>query len=152
MRIGFFATFLGCGIERGEAAFLQDADGSEVVPGDSGVKGAALFQLQKRGERLGGNAPAPQGAIKPVADLAVPVRVPARDVPGDLLCGFPGPDSDRPNQARFVGEDLRPMPVELGAIARFEGDHRHRDGVALVFEEQREVAGFDWTQSNVNGL
>ena len=37
------------------------------------------------------------------------------------------------------------MLVERGAIARSKGEHLHRDGVALVFEEQRRIAGLDRT-------
>jgi len=38
------------------------------------------------------------------------------------------------------------MLVERGAITRLKGDHRHRDWIALVFEEQRQIAGFDGAQ------
>ncbi len=37
------------------------------------------------------------------------------------------------------------MLVERGAIPRFEVNHRDRDWISLVVEEQRQIARFDGT-------
>ena len=107
----------------------------------AGVERARLFQAQESGEGFGRDAAAPEGAVDPVADLSFSVRRPTQNVPGDLAVG-----DDRLYQTGIVREDLLPVLIERSPIARTEGDHRYGDGVALVFEEQRQVVRFDIAQ------
>ena len=48
------------------------------------VKRPGLFQAEESGERLGGHAAAPKGAVDPIADLSLPLRRPTANVSGDL--------------------------------------------------------------------
>jgi hypothetical protein len=50
---------------------LEDADRGAVVLRHAGVKRAGRLEAEKSGERLGGDAAAPKGAVDPIADLAL---------------------------------------------------------------------------------
>ena len=70
-------------------------------------------------------------------------------MPGNLILrggirGDSGRYNDRFFQERVVGQELRPMLVKRGPVARLEGDHRHGYGIALVFEKERQVVRFDF--------
>ena len=105
------------------------------------VKRPDRFQAEESGERLGGHAAAPKGAVDPIADLSLPLRRPTANVPGYLTI-----NDHRLFQKRVVGQKLRPMLVERRAVARIECDHRHRDRISLVLEKQRQVVRFDIPQ------
>jgi hypothetical protein len=124
---------------------LEDADRTEVVLRYAGVKRTDWFQPKESGERFSGHAAAPKGAVDPIADLPLSLRRPAPDVPGYLAV-----DDYGLFQVGFVGEELRLMLGEFGGIARTEHDHLDSHGIALVFEEQREILRFDITELNVH--
>ncbi len=61
------------------------------------------------------------------------------------LSAYLAVEDDGPDHVLRIGQGLRPMLVERGAIAGGEGGHGRGDGILLVREEQRQVAGFDFT-------
>src|SRR6266404_2230607 len=105
------------------------------------VKRPGLFQAEKSGERLGGHAAVPKGAVDPIADLSLPLRRPTANVSGYLAV-----NDHRLFQKRVVSQELRPMLVERSPVARMERDHGHRDRISLVLEKQRQVVRFDIPQ------
>ena len=105
---------------------------------DRGVKRARLFQAQESGEGFRRDAAAPEGAVDPVADLSFSVRQPTPNVPGDLGVG-----DDRLFQTGIVREELLPVLIERGTIARTKCDQRHGDAMSLVLKEERQVIRFD---------
>ncbi len=98
-----------------EAAFLQDAERGGIVLSRGGVERPGLFQAEEGRERFGRDAAAPEGAVESVAHFALSVRGPTVDVPGDLI---------------------PPRGI------RRDSHHRHGHGIALVFEEEWQVARF----------
>ena len=126
------------GLEECEPAFLQDADGGGVVFRDAGVERTGLFQKNESRNGFGGDATVPKGAIDPIADFALPFGEPAANVADYLTV-----EDDGLFQAGVVGEEFRPVLGELGRIARTEHDQRYGHGIALMFEEQRQVARLD---------
>ena len=105
------------------------------------VKRPDRFQAEESGERLGGHAAAPKGAVDPIADLSLPLRRPTANVSGYLTV-----NEHRLFQKRVVGQELRPMLVERSPVARIECDHGHRDRISLVLEKQRQVVRFNIPQ------
>ena len=51
------------------------------------VKRPGLLQAEESGERLGGHAAAPKGAVDPIADLSFPIRCPTANVSDYLMIG-----------------------------------------------------------------
>ena len=51
------------------------------------VKRPDGFKAKESGERLGGHAAAPKGAVDPIADLSFPVRCPTANVSDYLMIG-----------------------------------------------------------------
>ena len=49
------------------------------------VKRPGLFQAEESGERFGGHAAAPKGAVDPIADLSLPLRRPTANVSGYVV-------------------------------------------------------------------
>ena len=49
------------------------------------VKRPGLFKAEESGERLGGHAAAPKGAVDPIADLSLPFRRPTANVSDYLV-------------------------------------------------------------------
>ena len=135
------------GVVERESTFLQDADRGDVVLRCAGVKRARLFQAKKSGERAGSDAAAPIRAVDPVADLALPVRTPAHDMPatssfgsgaqrtwrrssGSGRCGPRGssPSAGRTRRGRAI--ESRPSPPQRGRadVRRTAGDHAGSTG------------------------
>jgi hypothetical protein len=49
------------------------------------VKRPDLFQAEESGERLGGHAATPKGAVDPIADLSLPLHSPTANVSDYLI-------------------------------------------------------------------
>ncbi len=87
---GSYARSVGCQLQDvlfillahdGEAAFLQDPDGGDVVLGNTRVEGAAYLHVAKEyTKRLRGDSLAPVLPPDPVADLQLAVLLEAHHV------------------------------------------------------------------------
>ena len=108
------------------------------MAGDTGAEGPPLFQVKKSRERLAGDSSPPQGAVDPIADLALPVAQETGDVSGYLPIGYDGLC-----QRSLIRQDLCPMLVELRTFARTEDDQRHGYRISLVFKKEGQVGRFD---------
>src|SRR5205085_10199144 len=97
-----------------------------------------LFQAKKRRECFAGNTSSPQGAVDPIADLALSVADKTGDVSRYLPIGY-----DRLCHRGLVRQDLCPMLVELPALARTEYNHRDGHSISLMFKKEGQVGRFD---------
>lgn len=106
--------------------------------GHPGIERPPLFEAKKRRERFAGNASPPEGAVDPIADLALSVEEKTGDVSCDLPIRY-----DCFCHIVLIRQDLCPMRVELFPLAGTEYNHRHRHGISLVFKKQGQIARFD---------
>src|SRR5436190_18443939 len=90
---------------RDEFAFLQNADGAEVVLGHEGMEWPLFDFGVQGGEGSRRNAPAPELAPDPVADQPPVLGDPASDVPSHLAI------------AGDHADDVRGLAAELGSMS-----------------------------------
>jgi hypothetical protein len=129
-----------------EPAFLEDADGSDVVFRDVGIQRARLDVTQKLRQRPGSDSPAPEALADPVTDERSARLLEAHDVSGHLSV-----EKDRLLRDGRVGQDLRPVSHECFPVPGRERGHPDRVPVELLFEEDGEVALRDVAQPDVVG-
>lgn len=106
--------------------------------GHTGAEWAPLLQAKKCRERFAGNASAPEGAVDPIADLALTIAQKTGDVSGYLTIS-----DDGLCQSGFIRQNFCPVLVELIPFARTKHHQRHGDGISLVFKKEGQVGRFD---------
>jgi enoyl-[acyl-carrier protein] reductase I len=90
-----------------------------------------------------GDAPAPELASEPVADLAPAVLHPAADIA--RYCAI---RQNRLRDTGWIGADPGPMRCERPPVTRGKGRHLGRHGVELLLEQNRQVGVAHCPQRN----
>lgn len=133
-------------VDDAEPAFLQHAQGAEIVAGGAGEHRAVFDEFEQELERLGGEALAPEFAAQPVGDLHVITVGKTRDVSDDLVIGH----DDAIGHAG-QGEDFGPMRMEshlVGGILVHKRSHAVGFRVELLHVERFEIGRFHFPQGD----
>ena len=110
LRAAGFGKSLG-GTACCKAAFLQDADGGDIVLGDTSVKGPGFEYAQKLGQGQGRDSVPPECISEPIGALRFAVPQEAPDRTGNLAVPEDGLRCDG-----GVGENSFPMRHERIAV------------------------------------